>query len=112
MQQREKTESQALKPVEEINSLKLLKVILSQSDMSTRVIIDGKANIIYIHGKTGQFFEHAEGTININIIEMARPGLKAGLINGIRKIKNSEEVIIKDLQVNGNGSPVNFNLIP
>lgn len=85
----EQTEKEAPKQpgnVKDAQMAKLLKTVLAQSDMSPFVIVDGSANIIYIHGRTGRYLEPAEGEITTNIVEMARPGLRTALINAFRKM--------------------------
>ena len=95
----------------EVNTLKLLKAILAQSGLPACVVIDEMANITYIHGRTGRFLEPAEGESSFNIIDMARPGLKAGLTNAIRKVTSTRQAIsIKGLEVKENGGFVKVNL--
>ncbi len=83
-----------------MNPIKLLKSIIAQSDMSTFVVIDEQCNILYFHGRTGSYLEPAEGEASLNILEMARPGLKSELNKAIRKMKTAQsEVIVKNLHV-------------
>jgi two-component system CheB/CheR fusion protein len=101
-----------LKPVDGVNMLKLVKTILSQSEIPACVVIDDQTNIIYVHGRTGRFLEPAEGETSINVLEMARPGLKAGLTSAIRKLTTDrQETVVKGLQVKDNGGYVDVNLI-
>ncbi len=56
--------------------------------------------------------EPAEGEVNFNILDMARPGLKVGLQNAIRKVSaKKQEVVVKGLQVQDNGGCIGVNLI-
>jgi len=99
----------------EKDTLKLLKAILAESGMSARVIIDNLANIVYIHGKTGKYLEPAEGAVSVNIIEMARPGLKAGLMNGIQQVTSQGKTIqLKDMQIESEAGyiPVHIQIKP
>ncbi|MGL1891608.1 MAG: PAS domain-containing protein [Spirochaetaceae bacterium] len=108
----QKEVSEPLKPLKEVDTLKLLKAILSKSELPTCVVINDLADIIYIHGRIGKFLEPAEGETSINILEMARPGLKAGLISGIKKMATSrQEVIIKGLEVQDYTGFVDVTLI-
>jgi len=96
---------------EDVDTQKLLKAMLSQSDLPPCVIIDDRAEIIFIHGKTGYFLEPAEGETSTNILEMARPGLRSGLKMALDKIAiEREEVLLKDLKIKNNGSSVTVNL--
>ncbi|MBU0482654.1 MAG: PAS domain S-box protein [Proteobacteria bacterium] len=98
--------------LKEIEPLKLLKSIISQSDMSTCVVIDDNGDIIYIHGRTGCFLEPAEGVANLNALDMAKPGLKAGLAGAIhRMIAERQEVVVNGLQVQANGGFVEVDLV-
>ncbi len=99
-------------PFKEANTISLLKTILSQSDMPPAVVIDDRADIIYIHGRTGHFLEPAEGETTSNLLEMARPGLKAGLTNAIRKMATERQNIIqKGLQVKNDDDSLDVDLI-
>ncbi len=103
---------ETLKPNREIDIKRLLKVILAQSDIPACVIIDDHANIVYIHGQTGRFLELAQGEMSINILEMARLGLRVALTNAIRKMASDRrEVIMNGLQIKEKGTQVNLNLI-
>lgn len=108
----QKEATQPLEPSKGVNTVKLLQAILSQSDMPACVIIDDSSNIIYIHGRAGRFLEPAEGETSINILKMAKPGLKAGLTSAIRKMTvERQEVIVKDLQVKENSGYITIDLI-
>ncbi len=101
------------KPPNGINTPKLLKAIIAQSDMPPCVVINDADEILYIHGRTGRFLEPAEGEISFNLLEMARPGLKAPLTNALQQMAagSRQEKQIKGLQLNNNGAQVDFNLI-
>jgi two-component system CheB/CheR fusion protein len=108
----EKEAPAVLKAVKDINSNHLMKAILSQSDIPSCAVVDDKANIIYIHGHTGRFLEPAQGESSINILDMARPGLKAALSNAMRQMASDrQEIVINNLQVKENGGHVAINLI-
>jgi two-component system CheB/CheR fusion protein len=101
----------SVKNVKGINTFKLLQSILSQSDIPACVVIDDQANIIYIHGKTGRFLEPAQGEVSVNIVEMARNGLKAGLTGAIHKlVTNRQETVVSGLQVKDIGGFISVNL--
>lgn len=94
------------------NMVKVLKSIIAQSTMPTCVVLDDQANIIFIHGRTGQFLEPAEGETSANIIDMAREGLKEGLKNAIHKASvNRQETIITQLDVKNNGGSLDIRLV-
>jgi len=43
---------------------------------SACVVVNKKGDILYIHGRTGKFLEPAAGQAHMNIVDMAREGLK------------------------------------
>jgi two-component system CheB/CheR fusion protein len=76
------------------------------------VIINAKNEILYFHGKTGKYLEPAMGKADLNIVEMAREGLKHELNIAIRKaIAQKKEVVFKELNLKTNGSFQTVNLI-
>jgi two-component system CheB/CheR fusion protein len=100
------------KTSKDVNTIRLLKAILSQSDLPVCVVVDDKADLIYAHGRTGRFLEPAEGEATSNILHMARPGLKAGLTHAIHKMSAERaEIQIKNLRVKNNGDSQDINLI-
>ena len=102
---------EAVRRAEEINNFMLVETILQQSDTPPCVIIDEKLNIVYVHGRTGKYLEPAAGRICNNILEMARPGLKAVLASAIRKaVTLKQEVIKNDIDVADNGGFIKVNL--
>lgn len=50
------------------------------------VIVNGKGDIIYIHGRTGAYLEPAPGKANLNILMMARDGLRHELRGALHKV--------------------------
>lgn len=90
----EAREKEVVRPADQprsIQMLRLLKTVLFHSELPPCVIIDSAANIIYIHGRTGRYLEPAEGEITANVVEMARPGLRAGLISALRRINGERD---------------------
>lgn len=99
-------------PLPGVNVPRLLKAILDQIDVPACVVIDDSANILYIHGRTGRFLEPAEGQASMNLLDMARPGLKFGLAAAIRKVATDrKETELAGLEVKNNNDLVNVNLI-
>ncbi len=96
----------------EVNNLRLVESILAQSDTPPCVIIDEKHNIVYVHGRTGRYLEPAIGKVSVNILEMARPGLKNVLAAIIRKVENQKHPVVhKDLEIQENGGFVKVDLV-
>lgn len=101
-----------VKRSEQINTLKLVETILEHSQAPPCAIIDEKNNIIYIHGRTGKFLEPAIGKISVNILEMARPGLKAVLTASLRKLAiKKQEIVQKNIDIQDYGGRIKVDLI-
>lgn len=72
--------------------------------MPSCIIIDEAAEILYIHGRTGRFLEPAEGKASLNLLKMARPGLKRAVARAFREVKNEGvEHRIENLYLGENG---------
>ena len=108
---RELAVPETVQRAEELSALQLVETILRQSDMPPCAIVNDAANVVYIHGRTGKFLELAEGKASVNIVELARHGLKAELAAGIRQVATqAEEVVIRDLSVDHNGGQANVTM--
>ena len=86
------------------------KVIL-QSYSPNCVIITDTGEIIYIHGRTGKYLELTHGEAKMNILEMAREGLKQELAALIRKVSSSKKTLTAEgIKIKPNGSTLFINL--
>lgn len=94
-------------PLREIAEQALLKKFAPAA-----ALVDDKGNILYLHGRTGMFFETAPGEIATpNVMKMAREGLKRDLSLAFHKaVSGREPVACKELQVKTNGSHSSVNL--
>lgn len=103
--------SQQKNTFEEVNALKLLKSILSQSGMPACAIINELAEIVYVHGKLGTYLELAEGPSDFNIINMAKLGLKIALSKGIDQLNSDHKALtLGNLRISDKFSVTHFNL--
>lgn len=76
------------------------------------VIINNKNDILYFHGHTGKFLEHAEGDPKLNILEMAKEGFRLQLSSAIRRARSKKETVqMQKLKVRSNTRNMLFNLI-
>jgi two-component system CheB/CheR fusion protein len=68
------------------------------------VIINEKGDILYVYGRTGKYLEPAPGEARMNIVEMARGGLRLELTSTIRKAMTGKKAIrYNGLRVKANG---------
>lgn len=86
--------SDKIKKTEEISALQLVESILRQSNTPPCAIINDQNDVIYIHGRTGQFLEPAEGKMSVNILELVRSGIRQKLSEAIRKVGTFKEGIV------------------
>jgi two-component system CheB/CheR fusion protein len=99
------------KRAEEVSALRLVEAILQQSDTPPCVIIDDRSDVIYIHGRTGRFLEPAEGKTSVNVLDMARGGLRAELTASIQRASTlNQEVIVKNVKVQEDDSQIFVDL--
>ena len=74
-------------------------------------LVNRKGDILYIHGRTGQFLEPAPGEAEVNIVHMAREGLQQSLNAALRKAATKgKPVRHPGLQVRTNGDTIRVNL--
>ena len=48
-------------------------------------LVDERGDILYLHGRTGQYLEPAPGEAGMNILKMAREGLRRELTTALHK---------------------------
>jgi two-component system CheB/CheR fusion protein len=76
------------------------------------VIVNEKGDILYIHGQTGKYLEPAPGHASLNILDMAREGIKFELRSGIHHaLTKMKERQYQGLQVKADGGDHPVNLI-
>jgi two-component system CheB/CheR fusion protein len=67
-------------------------------------IVDTDGQILHIHGRTGKYLEQPPGRPSLNVIEMAREGIRFALSSAIREAKSlAKEVRKERLRVHANG---------
>jgi len=79
------------------------------------VLINEAEEVLYVHGSTGQFLEPASGEANLNILRMARSGLRLELATAVRKAITLKETVRNEglqLQVNNRMHTVNLQVGP
>jgi two-component system CheB/CheR fusion protein len=68
------------------------------------VTINDRDTVVYLHGRSGMYFQPEQGQPHNNIVEMAREGLRIPLAHALRIAREeSREVVQHDLQVRTNG---------
>ena len=79
------------------------------------ILVTRSGEILYLHGRTGKYLEMATGDIGVNILRMAREGLRRDLTTALHAaITHKEKVSRPGLRVKTNGdfSTVNLTVYP
>ncbi len=75
------------------------------------VIVDSGGNIVYVHGRTGNYLEPARGKANLRIVDMAREGAAIALSSALHQArKKKQSVRKKGLWIRTNGKHVKIDL--
>ncbi|MBF0453065.1 MAG: PAS domain-containing protein [Candidatus Magnetomorum sp.] len=101
--------------VSKVTKAQLLERILLRDIVPACALINEKAEVLYIHGRTGKYLEPTQGEFRSNIFDMARKGLKFELSSAIRKALSSQKKIICEgvnVKTNGNTQMINLIVIP
>src|SRR5439155_7238930 len=68
------------------------------------VAVNEHGEILYVHGRSGQYLELPAGEASLNLLRAAREGLRIELANALRAVvAKREPVSYKDLEVRTNG---------
>ena len=81
-------------------------------DAPACAVINAEFEVLYIHGHTGRYLEPAQGEGSLNLLRMAREGLKLELSLAVRKVI-AQQVTVRfgGLRVNANGDTSVVNLV-
>ena len=78
-------------------------------------LVNERGDILYLHGRTGEYLEPAPGEAGLNILKMARQGLRPGLTTALRKAAAKREPVAHPglrVKTNGDFSHVNLKIQP
>ncbi len=68
------------------------------------VLVNQRGEILYLHGRTGRYLEPVQGEAGLNILKMAREGLRRDLTSSLHKaVSHRELVSCPGLRVKTNG---------
>jgi two-component system CheB/CheR fusion protein len=100
-----------VKQSHDISMPMLVDRILLESYAPPCAIINEKGDILYIHGRTGKYLEPAPGEARLNILEMARQGLRMEMATAIRQATSKKQkIFFENLKVKMNGTDQYINL--
>ena len=90
----------------------LTEQALLQQVAPAGALVNDQGDILYLHGRTGQYLEPAQGEAGIsNILKMAREGLRRDLTTALHKAAGTKEIVRHPgLRVKTNGDFTTINL--
>jgi two-component system CheB/CheR fusion protein len=101
-----KTLGESKLPVRELTERTLLRQCAPPS-----ALINERGHIFYLHGRTGKYLEPAPGEAGLNILKMAREGLRRDLTAALHKAVTLRELVRHpDVRVKTNGDFTNVNV--
>ena len=83
---------------------------LLQQYAPASVVVNERSEILFIHGRTGRYLEPAPGEVSVNILQMAREGLRRELTTALRRAAQGEPANYQGLKIKTNGEVVTVNL--
>ena len=95
------------------NIAEIVNKILLQKYTPACVVVDQSYDVLYVHGQTGKYLELPTGPLKMNILDMAREGLRAELASALRtaflkdqetscskiEVKQDDNIQLVDLKV-------------
>jgi two-component system CheB/CheR fusion protein len=92
------------KPIRESAVSEIAHKFLIENYAPPCVFIGANGEVIYTHGRTGKYLELAPGHANLDVLEMAREGIKHELAAAVRKAKlQKRQISLGGLRVKTNG---------
>ena len=89
----------------------LTEQALLQQYAPVGALVNERGDILYLHGRTGLYLEPAPGEAGMNILKMAREGLRRELTTALHKaVAQKEPVRYPGLRVKTNGDFTTVNL--
>jgi two-component system CheB/CheR fusion protein len=76
-------------------STQIEKMLLT-AFVPTSVIVNERGDIAYIHGRTGDFLEAASGEPRLNVLDMARDGLRIQLGSALRQAALQKQKVVHE----------------
>lgn len=99
------------KPVKSPSLTAQLQTLLLDRLVPPSVVVNNRGDIIYIHGRTGDYLEPRAGQPRMNIHDMAREGLSPALGSAMRQaLAQEQEVVRERVRVKANDHFTDINL--
>jgi len=89
------------------------RALLEESPVGA--VIDERGELLYLHGHTGQYLQPAPGEVGVNILKMAREGLRLELTSALHHAISTKERVLRPavrIKTNGDFSLVDVTVRP
>jgi two-component system CheB/CheR fusion protein len=107
----EQTAPAAARPAKDPGLAPLVDQLLLTRFAPAAVLVNERGDIVFIHGRTGDFLEPATGQPRLNILDMAREGLQLELASAMRQAAGrNAEVFREGVRFRANGGFLHANL--
>jgi two-component system CheB/CheR fusion protein len=91
---------------------RIVEQVLLTGHTPPAAVVNENGDVVYFQGRTGQYLEPAPGEASLNLVKMAREGLRAELLTSLRKAADQRIATTRNgLRVRTNGSDVTINLL-
>jgi two-component system CheB/CheR fusion protein len=89
----------------------LARRIILEHYTPAAVLVNAGGDILYISGRTGNYLEPSPGKANLNILAMAREGLRLELASAMRRaLSEKSEIRLRSLKIRTNGGSTFIDL--
>jgi len=89
----------------------LIQKLLVSRYAPPSVVVNGRGEVVHIHGHTGAYLEPAPGPPTDHLIEMARDGLQHDLALALHQAASKEDEVVRhDVRVKANGGVIHVNV--
>jgi len=87
----------------------LERALLSRAPVGA--LVNEQSDILYLHGQTGKFLEPSPGEAVLNVVKMARQGLRQDLTSALQRAMTRNELVsCPNVRVKTNGDYTTINL--
>lgn len=101
----------SIRPARESNLAITVDRLLLARFAPASVVVSERGDVIFIHGRTGEFLEPAAGQPRHHILDMAREGLQLQLASALRQaVTQDTEVVRESVRANTHGEAIQVTL--
>lgn len=93
----------------------LMQQALLKDFSPAAILVNGKGDMLYVHGRTGRYIEATSGPPTHNILDQAREGLRIELSAALRQAKASADTVTRRrlrVKTNGDTQLIDLHVCP